>query len=88
MLFWRTLLSQIPDQLLTHVPADVRLNEKHLQLFIEIVVERVALEETGNFQEHAAPGLLQTLLHLRIRRTLTAEKLQDHGHSFGGAISY
>ena len=70
---------QVADELLADVPADVGLDEEHLQLLVEIVVEGAALEETGDLQEDTAPGLLETLLQLRIGFALAAEKLQDHG---------
>jgi hypothetical protein len=69
---------QVADQLLADVPADVGLDEEHLQLLVEIVVEVAALEEAGDLQEDAAPGLLQTLLQLGIGFALAAEELQDH----------
>ena len=76
---WRTRALQVADELLADVPADVGLDEQHLQLLVEIVVEGAALEEAGDLQEDAAPGLLQTLLQLHIGLALAAEELQDHG---------
>ena len=70
---------QVADEFLADVPADVRLDEEHLQLLVEIVVEVAALEEASDLQEDTAPGLLQTLLHLGIGFALATEKLQDHG---------
>src|SRR5215204_1079730 len=80
---------QIADELLTDVPADVGLDEEHLQLLVEIVVEGTALEEAGDLQEDTAPGLLETLLQLGIGFALATKELQDH-RGLGGlsAVGY
>src|SRR5215217_4266097 len=83
---------QVANKFLADVPADVGLNEEHLQLLVEVIVEIAALEEASNLQEDTAPGLLQTLLQLGIGFALAAKELQDHGSPQGGyqlsAIGY
>ena len=69
---------QIADELLADIPADIGLDEQHLQLFVEVVVERAALEEAGDLEEDAAPRLFQPLLQLDIGLALAPEEFQDH----------
>ena len=74
-----TACLQVFDKLLTDIPAEIGLDQEHLQLFVKIFVERAAIEEPGDFTEHAAPGLFQTLLKFDIRFSLAAEEpVENH----------
>jgi hypothetical protein len=42
------------------------MDEEHLELFVEVVVEDAAVEEAGDLEEDAAPRLFESLLELGI----------------------
>ena len=66
------------DKLLADIPAEIGLDQQHLELFVEVFVERAAIEKLGDLAENAAPGLLQTLTQLLISFSLSSEETAEN----------
>src|SRR6187455_941009 len=71
-------LLQFRNQALADVPSDVGLNQEHFEFFKEVVIDRRALEELGDFAEHTPSSLLETLYELRIGFSAAAEEAVEN----------
>ena len=50
------------NELLRHVPTDIGLDEQHFEIFVELVVDRLAIEQPTDLAEDALARLCQSLL--------------------------
>ena len=65
---------QFADEALADVPADVGLDQEHLEVVVELVVDGGAVEEAGDLAEDAAAGFLQALLEFDVGLGAAAEE--------------
>ncbi len=72
------LSPKLSDQLLADVPANIGLDEQHFQFFVEVVVERRAIEQAGDFAENASTGFLEPLAELCIGITLASKESTEY----------
>ena len=66
------------DELLADVPAEIGLNQEHLEHIVKVFVERAAIEKLGDLAENASSGLLQTLTQLLISFSLSSEETAEN----------
>jgi hypothetical protein len=59
-------LAQLAHEALTDVPADVGLDQQHLEVFVEFLVEDAAIEEPGDLAEDAAARLFEPFFELDV----------------------
>jgi hypothetical protein len=71
-------LAQLGDELLADIPSDVGLEQKHFQLFVEIVIERGAIEKPRNFAEDATTRFFERFLKLDIGFRLSPEESAEY----------
>src|SRR5699024_2128992 len=64
---------QFLDQRLAGIPADSGLDEQHLEVFVELLVELSSVEEFRDFIENALTSFLEPLFDLDIRLCLAPE---------------
>ena len=67
-------LAQFPDKLLTHFDPNVRLEQKHFEIFKELFVDCGAVEQAGDFAKDASSRFFETALKLGVWLGLTPEK--------------
>ncbi|MEA2511308.1 MAG: hypothetical protein QOJ59_795, partial [Thermomicrobiales bacterium] len=59
-------LAELADEALADVPTDVGLDEEHLEVFVELVVEDATVEETRDLAEDATACLFETFFELDV----------------------